>query len=349
MTDSKRRKRRRTLLKRQARRRLWIGLAAAVALLAACAATVGALLLRPLPVAGGTIIELQPGESLGAALLRYEAAGQLGDAQRLALLAWTRLTGGAASIRAGEYALPEAVSPLGLLDTLRSGKLVLREVRFIEGWRFDQAMDALAASPYVAHTVPAHDMAAALRAMGAGESHAEGRLFPDTYRFAKGTSDAALLKQAYQAMKRHLAEAWATRATDVPYASPDEALIMASLVEKETAVDSERAQIAGVFLRRLRIGMRLQTDPTVIYGLGERYDGRIHSRDLQDDTPYNTYTRSGLPPTPICLPGEASLRAALHPAAGEALYFVARGDGTHQFSDTLDAHNAAVRRYQLKH
>jgi UPF0755 protein len=188
-----------------------------------------------------------------------------------------------------------------------------------------------------------------MAALGHPDLDAEGRFFPDTYLFPRGTTDIAYLKRAYAAAEKNLEEQWAARASDLPYRSPYEALIMASIVERETAVPDERPMIAGVFIRRLAKGMRLQTDPTVIYGLGESFDGNLRKRDLLADAPYNTYTRAGLPPTPICLPGRAALAAALHPAAGDALYFVARGDGSHQFSATLQEHEAAVRRYQLGH
>jgi len=304
-------------------------------------------LFRPLDQVPGAIAEVKPGEALSAALLRFQSQGLLDVQQRLALSLFARVSGGAKTVRAGEYLLPADLNAFGLLLVLQSGKVILHEVRFIEGWKFEQALDELNRNPDVAHTLPPTDTVAMLRAVGAPETHPEGWFFPDTYRFAKGTSDVVILREAYRAMKKHLAEAWDSRAVDVNYANPEQALIMASLVEKESAVDSERAQIAAVFLHRLKIGMRLQTDPSVIYGLGERYDGNIHSRDLTTDTPYNSYTRDGLPPTPICLPGLSSLMAATHPAQTNALYFVARGNGTHQFSDTLAEHNAAVKRFQL--
>ena len=189
---------------------------------------------------------------------------------------------------------------------------------------------------------------APVQQLGAPGQPAEGRFYPDTYRFARGTTDAAFLRRAYQAMEGVLAQEWAGRSPNLPYASPDEALIMASIVERETGMIDERAEIAGVFVRRLQKKMRLQTDPSVIYGLGAKFDGNLRKRDLLADGPYNTYTRAGLPPTPICLPGRAALNAAMHPAAGKTLYFVARGDGSHVFTETFADHDAAVRKYQLR-
>jgi UPF0755 protein len=267
--------------------------------------------------------------------------------QELYLWVYARVRGEAALIKAGEYALQPGLTSIDLLTLLLSGKTVLHEVRLVEGWRFGQAIAAIRLNADIAQTQKDADGKALMAAIGRPGVDPEGRLFPDTYRFPKGTSDVSLLKQAALALDRHLASEWAERAQNLPYDSPDQALVMASLIEKETAAPEERAKIAGVFVRRLQQGMRLQTDPTVIYGLGSAYDGNIRSRDLVTDTPYNTYTRDGLPPTPICLPGRESIHAAMHPEEGTALYFVSRGDGTHQFSTTLDEHNAAVRRYQL--
>lgn len=267
--------------------------------------------------------------------------------QRFYLWVYARVRGEASQIKAGEYALTPGLTSIDLLGLLLSGKTVLHELRLVEGWRFSQALAVLRQNADVAQTRKDADGPALMAAIGRAGIEPEGRLFPDTYRFPKGTSDVALLKQAAQALDKHLSTEWAGRAPNLPYDSPDQALVMASLIEKETAAADERSRIAGVFVRRLRLGMRLQTDPTVIYGLGSAYDGNIRSRDLLSDTPYNTYTRDGLPPTPICLPGRESIHAAMHPDDGTALYFVSRGDGTHQFSSTLDEHNAAVRRYQL--
>jgi UPF0755 protein len=209
-------------------------------------------------------------------------------------------------------------------------------------------MKLLAAHPDVLHTLKDLTGEAVMSAIGHPGDAWEGRFFPDTYRFTKRTSDVEILKRAYAAMDTALNQAWAGRATDLPYATPAEALTMASIVEKETGVADERTRVAGVFVRRLKSGMRLQTDPTLIYGLGNAFDGNLRKRDLLADGPYNSYLRPGLPPTPICLPGRAAIEAALHPADGTELYFVARGDGTHQFSTTIEEHEAAVRKYQLK-
>lgn len=264
--------------------------------------------------------------------------------QALYLLAYARLQGQAAGIHAGEYRLPEQATPLEALALLTSGRVLLRALTIVEGWRFVDLMRAVREADGLRHTVEADQVMAAL---GVPELHPEGRFLPETYRFAKGTTDLAFLRRAFAAMERALQEEWQARAGDLPYADRQQALTMASIIERETAVPAERGRIAGVFVRRLMLGMKLQTDPTVIYGLGAAFDGNLRRSDLLADTPYNTYTRSGLPPTPICLPGRASLRAALHPAPGDALFFVSRRDGTHQFSATLEEHNAAVRRYQL--
>ena len=264
----------------------------------------------------------------------------------LGLLA--RLDGRAAMVKAGEYRIEPAMTPRGLLALWVSGKTVLHELQLIEGWRFADALKKVRESAVLAQTLAADlDDAGLMAALGQPGKSPEGRLFPDTYRFSKGMSDVAFLRKALAAQEQVLAEEWAGRDPNLPYDGTEQALIMASIIEKETGMAAEREQIAGVFVRRLQIGMRLQTDPTVIYGIGSAYDGNIRSRDLLTDTPYNTYTRDGLPPTPICLPGRASIHAAMHPAAGDALYFVGKGDGSHQFSATLAEHNEAVRRYQL--
>jgi UPF0755 protein len=221
-------------------------------------------------------------------------------------------------------------------------------MRFVEGTTLRQWMAALAQEEKLRHTGALRDEAAVRALLGLGEQSAEGWLFPDTYRFAPGIADADLLKRAHAAMKRRLAEAWEGRDPALPLKSPYEALILASIVEKETGAASERPLVASVFVNRMRRGMRLQTDPTVIYGIGEKFDGNIRKRDLTTDTPYNTYTRDGLPPTPIAMPGAASLRAVSRPAESDFLYFVGKGDGTHQFSRTLEEHNRAVAKYQLK-
>jgi UPF0755 protein len=257
-----------------------------------------------------------------------------------------RATGKSGAIQAGTYRLDRALTPPEILDKLARGEVVLVEMLFVEGTTLRQWLTALALNPEVKHTLPA-DGEPQLRTILGLEQPVEGWLFPDTYRFTPGATDVDILKRAHAAMKRRLAEAWAARAPDLPLKTPYEALILASIVEKETAQPGERPLVASVFVNRMRLGMRLQTDPTVIYGLGDKYDGRIHKRDLTTDTPWNTYTRDGLPPTPIAMPGAASLRAAVQPAQTPFLYFVGRGDGTHEFSRTLEEHNRAVARYQL--
>ena len=306
-------------------------------------------LQAPLAIAAPSRVELPPGSRMRDAVAALEQRGFFANArQPLYLEVLARATGEASRIKAGEYALEPGLTARGVLGLWVSGKTVLHELRIIEGIRFDTAMKLLAAHAEVAHTLKDLSGAAVMTAIGRAGDPWEGRFFPDTYRFTKGTTDLDILKRAYAAMETELAKAWEGRAPDLPYATPAEALTMASIVEKETGVPEERTRVAGVFVRRLKTGMRLQTDPTLIYGLGDAFDGNLRKRDLIADGPYNSYLRAGLPPTPICLPGRASIEAALHPAEGTELYFVARGDGTHQFSTTIEEHEAAVRKYQLK-
>jgi UPF0755 protein len=255
--------------------------------------------------------------------------------------------GRAQDIKAGSYELASAPTPLELLDKLTRGDVTLAELRFIEGWTVAQLRAALDANGFVRHDSTGLDGAALLAKLGAPEPHPEGLFFPDTYLFAKGTSDLRILRRAYEAMQRHLAREWEARDPALPYRTPYEALIMASIVEKETGHAAERETISGVLVNRLRNGMPLQVDPSVIYGLGAAFDGNLRKIHLQTDGPYNTYLRPGLPPTPIAASGLASLRAALHPAKTDSLYYVARGDGTSEFSRTLEEHNRAVRKFQL--
>jgi UPF0755 protein len=250
-------------------------------------------------------------------------------------------------LHAGEYALTVGLTPRLLLQKMAAGDVLQHHFTIVDGWTFKQLRLALAADAGLAQTLPGMSDADIAQKLGIVETNPEGWFLPETYSWIKGDSDVSVLKNAHAAMQKALDKAWATRATDVPLASPYQALILASIVEKETARPDERALIAGVFVRRLKTGMRLQTDPTVIYGMGAAYAGNIRRTDLETDTPYNTYTRDGLPPTPIALAGTPALDAALHPAAGDALYFVARGDGSHEFSSTLDAHNRAVQKFQL--
>ncbi len=251
-------------------------------------------------------------------------------------------------IQAGEYAVPVDTTPSQLFDLLVSGETIKYTLTLVEGWNFRQVMAAIRADPVLRQTLEGLGNAQIMQRLGYADQHPEGRFFPDTYHFPRGATDIQLLQRAYQRMQKIVAGIWPERAPDIAVKTPEEALILASIVEKETGKPEERTQIAGVFTRRLKMSMKLQTDPTVIYGMGERYDGNIRRRDLREDTPYNTYVHKGLPPTPICMPGRDAIYAAVHPAAGDTLYFVAKGDGAHQFSATLREHNRAVRRYQLK-
>ena len=258
-----------------------------------------------------------------------------------------RVLGKAGSLHAGTYRIAAPLTPLELLDKLASGDVLPVEIAFVEGTTFRQWLAQLKAHPHVRSTLQGLGEAEIRAALGVREASLEGLFFPDTYRFHAGSTDAEILKRAYAEMAKRLARAWEARDPALPLANAYEALILASIIEKETGQAGERPTIGSVFVNRLRMPMRLQTDPTVIYGLGERFDGNLRKRDLQADTPWNTYTRDGLPPTPIAMPGEASIAAATNPAATDYLYFVGRGDGSHQFSRTLEEHNRAVARYQL--
>jgi UPF0755 protein len=300
------------------------------------------------PIAGlqeKTTFEVPRGASTRGVAAALHARGLLDQPQ--VWVAWSRLTRSDSALKAGEYELQPGLTPRGLLALLSSGQVLLHSITFIEGSTFADVRNALAANNAVLNENANRSDADIMRALGQPEMHPEGQFFPDTYRFPRGTTDLELLTIAYRRMQDELRNAWAKRATDLPLASSYEALILASIVEKETALESERAQIAGVFVERLRRGMRLQTDPTVIYGMGTNYAGNIRRADLSRDTPYNTYTRPGLPPTPIAIPSRESLQAAVHPDVTGALFFVATGvgDGSHYFSKTLAEHNLAVKRY----
>ncbi|MCO5104875.1 MAG: endolytic transglycosylase MltG [Burkholderiaceae bacterium] len=288
-------------------------------------------------------LAIEPGTSPRGVAYELQAAGVQTDARLLYW--WFRLSGQSRSIKAGNYEIARGTSPRDLLDKLVRGDETLRALTLVEGWNFRQVRAALAQTELRPDSA-ALDDSALMERLGRAGIAAEGRFFPDTYTYAKGASDLTVLRRALHAMERQLAAAWEQRAADTPLKTPDEALVLASIVEKETGREADRALVAGVFTNRLRVGMLLQTDPTVIYGLGERFDGNLRKRDLQADTPYNTYTRAGLPPTPISMPGKASLLAAVQPERTKALYFVARGDGSSQFSSSLDEHNRAVGRYQ---
>jgi UPF0755 protein len=250
-------------------------------------------------------------------------------------------------VRAGEYQIETGMTADDLLEKFTQGSAIQYSLTVIEGWSFRQMLAAIAEDPVIEHTLEGKNNQEIMALIGHPELHPEGMFFPDTYRFPKGTSDIDFLQRAFQVMQNHLTREWNQRDSDLPLKSSYEALILASIIEKETGAGFERPLISGVFIRRLQKNMRLQTDPTIIYGLGEGFDGNIRFRDLKKDTPYNTYLHAGLTPTPIALPGLEAIRAALHPAKTDALYFVSKGDGTHHFSATLDEHNTAVRRYQL--
>ena len=298
------------------------------------------LQIEPLP----KTLNVTPGTNLRSLSAMLEREGVVRNAQMFWLLG--RVLGKAGTLKVGVYVLDRPLTPLELYTKIQRGEVSQAIVQFIEGWNWREVRAELAAQPLLKNDSAGMSDAEILQAIGAEESHIEGLLFPDTYFYAPQASDLSILRRAYRRQHEKLMAAWETRAPGLPYRTPYEALIMASIVEKETGAASERPRIAGVFLNRLRRGMRLQTDPTVIYGLGDRFDGNLRKADLQRDTPYNTYTRAGLPPTPIAMPSEAAIQAALNPAKTDALYFVARGDGTHVFSSTLDAHNRAVNRYQ---
>ena len=257
-----------------------------------------------------------------------------------------RASGRSARMKAGSYTLKPGTTPMRLIEQLARGEFAQESLAVIEGWTFAQMRQAIAASPNLKHESVQWSDAELLAKITPDFPAAEGLFFPDTYRFAKQASDLSVYRQAFGLMQKKLDAHWRARADELPYRTPYQALIMASIVEKETGRRADRTLIASVFVNRLRRGMLLQTDPTVIYGLGKAYSGKIRKRDLQTDTPFNTYTRAGLPPTPIALPGEAALQAAMNPARSNALYFVSRGDGTSQFSENLDDHNRAVNQYQ---
>lgn len=259
---------------------------------------------------------------------------------------YARLRGAAHKVQSGEYEIPPDIKPAGLLQLLVSGRTKQYRLTVVEGWTFADLRRALEKHEAIDARLAGAGADKVMAAIGAEGEHPEGRFLPDTYHFPRGTTDTEFLRRAYRAMSEALARVWEQRQPDLPFDTAYEALVLASIIEKETAVPEERRRIAGVFVRRLKLGMPLQTDPTVIYGI-EGYDGNIRRHDLRTDTPYNTYTRRGLPPTPIALPGLASLLAAVDPAEGDALYFVSRGDGSHVFSATLEEHNRAVRKYQL--
>ena len=289
---------------------------------------------------------LKQGSSLKSAARQIRQAGGLDNDLLFVLLA--RGLGKAGQIKPGNYQLEHEVTPLQLLNIISKGRVEQSSLTIIEGSTFKELRAAMNAEPALRHDSAPLSDAEILKRIGASETVAEGLFFPDTYNFASGSSDLIVLKRAYQLMQRQLQENWQKRDAGLPFATPYEALILASIVEKETGKSGDRPMIASVFINRLRRNMRLQTDPSVIYGMGDKFDGNLRKRDLTHDTPYNTYTRNGLTPTPIALPGLAAIQATLHPAPSRALYFVARGDGSSHFSNSLIEHNNAVNRYQKK-
>ncbi|HHA19791.1 MAG TPA: endolytic transglycosylase MltG [Methylophaga sp.] len=306
-------------------------------------------LTTPLQVGeAGYVYTVENGSNLLAISTDIKAAG-LSSLPARYLYIYGRLKQKAHLIKAGEYLIEPYTSLPQFFEQLIDGQVIQYPFTIIEGMTSQQLINMIVANQKLTKTLNETSLSQVMIAIGKPDNHGEGEFAPETYHFAAGTSDKEMLKRAHQLMTLNLEQAWQNKAEDLPYKTPYEALIMASIIEKETGIAEERAEISGVFVRRLQKGMRLQTDPTVIYGMGENFDGNIRRKDLKTDTPYNTYTRHGLPPTPIALPSQDAIEAALHPAPGKSLYFVATGkDGRHAFSNTLEAHNKAVRKYQLK-
>ena len=303
---------------------------------------------QSLRLSGETVdLSIEPGTPVRAVAQLVSDAGV--DVNPTLLYWWFRLSGQARLIRAGSYEIEAGASARSLLQKLVRGEEALRAVTLVEGWNFSQVRAALAKAEQLKPESKGLPDYMVMKVLGRPGLHPEGRFFPDTYTYAKGSSDLAVLKRAMRAMDKNLEAVWRQRLPDAPLKTPEQALILASIVEKETGRASDRPMIAGVFANRLRIGMMLQTDPTVIYGMGDAFDGNLRKRDLQADTPWNTYTRAGLPPTPIAMPGKLALLAAVRPTASKALYFVARGDGSSEFSASLEEHNRAVNKYQRAH
>lgn len=303
---------------------------------------------QPIIAVGQPSVEftIPAGSGFKASMMAIKRAGAPVNPMLMTILA--QISGDSTRLKAGTYDIRPGTTPTQLLTQLVKGETSKEALVIIEGWTFRQMRQAIDGNPYLKHDTAGWTNQQLMQKIAAEDVMPEGLFYPDTYLFSKNSSDVEIYRQSYQLMKKYLDDAWSKRAPDLPYASPYEALIMASIVEKETGQKSERTMIAGVFVNRLKKHMLLQTDPTVIYGMGERYKGNISKRDLLTDTPHNTYTRIGLPPTPISLPGLASIEAALHPADTRALYFVSRGDGTSVFSDNLVDHINAVRKYQLR-
>ncbi|WP_347904908.1 endolytic transglycosylase MltG [Pseudomonas purpurea] len=322
------------------------GLVLAGLLLGASAWKINSALEQPLNITQEELLDVPTGSTPSGTFNRLEADGVLQDAFWLRVYWRFNLAG--QPLHSGEYRMLPGMNVQGLIGLWQKGEVVQYSLTLVEGWNFRQVRAALVKNEKLEQTLTGLSDSQVMDKLGHAGVFPEGRFFPDTYRFVRGMSDAELLEKAYERLDEVLAKEWNKRAADVPYTEPYQALIMASLVEKETGVPQERGQIAGVFVRRMQIGMLLQTDPTVIYGLGERYTGKLTRAHLKEATPYNTYVIAGLPPTPIAMVGREAIHAALNPVSGNSLYFVARGDGSHVFSDDLDAHNSAVREFQLK-
>ncbi|VVP76166.1 hypothetical protein PS918_01869 [Pseudomonas fluorescens] len=322
------------------------GLVLAGLMLGASAWKIHSALVQPLNITQEELLEVPKGTTPNRTFLRLEADGLIKDAFWLRV--YWRFNLPKQPLHSGEYRMLPGMTVEGLIELWKRGEMVQYSVTLVEGWNFHQVRAALAREEKLDHTLEGLSDSQVMDKLGHAGVFPEGRFFPDTYRFVRGMTDAELLRTAYDRLDEVLSKEWSQRAADVPYTEPYQALIMASLVEKETGVPQERGQIAGVFVRRMAIGMLLQTDPTVIYGLGDRYSGKLTRAHLKEPTPYNTYVIAGLPPTPIAMVGREAIHAALNPVAGNSLYFVARGDGSHVFSDDLDAHNNAVREFQLK-
>ena len=301
---------------------------------------------QPLNITQEELLEVPKGTTPTRTLYRLEADGVIKDAFWLRV--YWRFNLARQPLHKGEYRMQPGMTVEGLIDLWKRGEIVQYSLTLVEGWNFHQVRQALAKEEKLEQTLDGLSDSQVMEKIGHNGIFPEGRFFPDTYRYVRGMTDVELLKKAYDRLDEVLAKEWEQRSADLPYKEPYQALIMASLVEKETGVPQERGQIAGVFVRRMAMGMLLQTDPTVIYGLGDRYNGKLTRAHLREETPYNTYMISGLPPTPIAMVGREAIHAALNPVAGTSLYFVARGDGSHVFSDDLDAHNNAVREFQLK-
>lgn len=325
---------------------LEIGLILGGLLLGYSAWKLNSALQQPLHVSQEQLLDVPTGTTPNRMFYRMQTDGLLKDAFWLRLYWRFNMVG--VPLHTGEYRLSPGMSVRELFELWRRGDVVQYNLTLVEGWNFRQVRAALAKHEKIEQTLNGLSDSEVMEKLGHAGVFPEGRFFPDTYRFVRGMTDVEFLQQAYARLEEVLAQEWNARAPETPYRDPYQALIMASLVEKETGVPQERAQIAGVFVRRMQIGMLLQTDPTVIYGMGERYNGKITRADLREPTPYNTYVNAGLPPTPIAMVGREAIHAALNPLPGSSLYFVARGDGSHVFSDDLDAHNSAVREYQLK-